>query len=133
MTDSHVPHARAFDLPGWPCPPRVRDIPHHENSWGWVPMYTDVNTTLSVAQDDLGFLWVNGDIIPQFMTPDARGDQGNPGALVFWVPSGIGLWVHPKSLGFLPSISRLDEGGRNEWLPVNETPAQWPPFITPPA
>lgn len=29
------PHARAFDLPGWPCPPRVRDIIHCEGSWGW--------------------------------------------------------------------------------------------------
>jgi hypothetical protein len=31
-----IPHARAFDLPGWPCPPRARQIPEHKGNWGWV-------------------------------------------------------------------------------------------------
>ena len=29
-------HAKISDLPGWPCPPRVRDIPNTPDSWGWV-------------------------------------------------------------------------------------------------
>lgn len=50
----HNPHARAVDLPGWPCPPRVRDIPATPDSWGWV----DVGSMAgAVAQDELGYLW----------------------------------------------------------------------------
>jgi hypothetical protein len=121
------PHARAFDLPGWPCPPRVRDIPGHERSWGWIPVDTEENVDpTAVAQDELGYLWVNGARVPQYRTP--REENRDPGALVFWTEVGIGLWVHPRSLKFLHSVSRLDMDS-DEWLPVNEAAAEWPSFI----
>jgi hypothetical protein len=107
-------HARAFDLPGWPCPPRVRDIPNHENSWGWGQIRAE--TTESVlAVDELGYLWVNGDTVPGFRLPNET--DANPGAIVFWSSDGIGLWVHPKSLQYLPSISRLDMRD-DQWVRV---------------
>lgn len=125
--NQHQPHARAFDLPGWPCPPRVRDIPHHERSWGWIPVSKVMSDdTPAVAQDDLGYLWVNGASIPQFRLP--ADDWDDPGALVFWTETGIGLWVHPKSLKQLESISRLDMDS-DAWLPVNEAMREWPAFI----
>lgn len=118
-------HAKASDLPGWPCPPRVRDIPKSVNSWGLINVLSE-QAGMTVAQDELGYLWVNGETVPQFTTPTES--KANPGAFVFWVPSGIGLWVHPKSLRCLPSISRLDMKP-DEWLPVNEVARDWPPFI----
>lgn len=116
------PHARAFDLPGWPCPPRVRDIPNHEGSWGWVPTFV-ISSKQPVAIDELGYLWVNGDVVPRFRTPNT--DDANPGAVLSWTPDGVGLWVHPKSLAYLPSISRLDMVP-DEWLPVARVLAEMP-------
>ena len=110
MTDHHS-HARAVDLPDWPCPPRVRSIPTTPESWGWVPVLTE---TGAVAQDELGYLWVDGNVAPKYRLP--RDSEESPGALVCCTVHGLGLWVHPKSLGFLRSISRLDEPDR--WVPV---------------
>ena len=107
----HNPHARASDLPGWPCPPRVRDIPTTPDSWGWVPVYPDFG---AVAQDELGYLWTDGNAVPRYRLPNDSDE--NPGALVCWTEHGLGLWMHPKSFGFLRSISRLDEPDR--WVPV---------------
>ena len=90
--------AHTSDLPGWPCPPRVRDIPSTPESWGWVP----VSYEGAVAQDEVGCLWVDGDAVPQYRLPDDS--DTCPGAL------------HPKSRGFLRSISRLDKPDR--WVPV---------------
>jgi len=105
--------AHTSDLPGWPCPPRVRDIPSTPESWGWVPV---VPHTGAVAQDEVGCLWVDGNAVPQYRHPEES--NASPGALVWWTGpgEGLGLWVHPKSLGFLRSISRLDEPDR--WVPV---------------
>jgi len=121
---NEIRHAKTCDLPGWPCPPRVRDIPNKANSWGLIPMR--VGAAASIAQDEMGYLWINGDVTPQFDIPNET--NANPGALVFWTQSGIGLWVHPNSLRFLPSISRLDMQP-DQWLPVNEVSANWPEFI----
>jgi hypothetical protein len=118
-------HARAFDLPGWATPPRVRDIPNHEESWGWVPVSAH-SGVVSVAIDGLGYLWANGDAIPAFRMP--RETDANPGAIVCWSESGLTLWVHPKSLGFIPSISRLDMKP-DEWIPVALALAELPPFV----
>lgn len=115
---TNEPHARAFDLPGWPCPPRVRDIPNNQDSWGYV--YSG-----SVAQDELGYLWVNGDAVPAFCN---YLKVDNPGAIVFWTDAGIGLHMHPKSLGHLGSISRLDMKP-GEWLPVASVVAELPGFV----
>ena len=86
--------ARTSDLPGWPCPPRVRDIPSTPESWGWVP--------------------VQPLAVPQYRQPEES--NASPGALVCCTVHGLGLWVHPKSLRFLRSISRLDDPDR--WVPV---------------
>ena len=109
MTD-HDSHARAFDLPGWPCSPRVRDIPTTPDSWGWVP----VGSFGAVAQDELGFLWADGNVAPKYRLP--KNSDETPGALIYWTERGLGLWVHPKSLAYLRDISRLDEPDR--WMPV---------------
>jgi hypothetical protein len=130
MNQNQPPHARAFDLPGWPCPPRLGDIRHHEQSWGWVPVdgsELDVQMGRAVlAQDELGYLWVKGSAVPVFRTPNEA--SAHPGALVFWTGAGIGLWVHSRSLSDIPCISRLDMD-TEDWLPVNAVSAEWPPFI----
>ena len=118
-------HARAFDLPGWPCPPRVRDIVSHEDSWGWASV-SPQGTDLAVAIDELGYLWANGDAIPRFRLP--VGAEASPGAVVCWTPTGLGLWVHPRSLGDLPSVSRLDMKP-DEWVPVAVALAELPSHV----
>lgn len=117
------PHARAFDLPGWPCPPRVRDIPNHQDSWGWVPI-SNLSKPIAVAIDELGHLWANGDVIPAFKLPNES--NANPGALLSWDPAGLALWVHPRSLQWLPNISRLDMQA-DQWLPIAVALAEPPP------
>lgn len=133
--NENKPHARTFDLPGWPCPPRVRDIPNLSNSWGRIPVARFAQGEpgsgsflhgIPMGQDEHANLWVNGNVIPEFATPDES--LANPGALVFWTETGIGLWVHPKSLNRVPSISH-HETNLDEWLPVNEVVWQWPSFI----
>lgn len=119
------PHATVFDIPGWPCPPRVRDIPGHQNSWGYIQLRIG-SGTIALAQDETGRLWVNGGINPRFMLPDSA--NGSPGALLFWTETGIGLWIHPKSLKDLPSVSQLDMAP-DDWLPVRKVTAEWPAFI----
>lgn len=122
------PHARAFDLPGWPCPPRVRDIASHENSWGHVFMSGDTpGLGKTVVQDERGYLWANGDTIPQFRLPD-DGMQ-SPGAVPFWTKEGLGAYIHPKSLRFLGNISRLDMQP-DQWIPIAVAAAVLPEFIT---
>lgn len=115
-----LPHARAFDIPGWPCPPRVRDIPNQQESWGRIRVIAAGK--LELAQDELGYLWVNGNAVPQF-DPDGTG-----GAIVYWTEAGIGLWVPAVSAEYLASVSRLDMDP-DEWLPVREVAAERPAFI----
>jgi hypothetical protein len=117
-----TPHARAFDLPGWPCPPRVRDIPNHENSWGYVPCHAGQNATFAnkagchrIVQDDLGYLWADGDAIPAFRVLD--GDDDGPGAILAWTEQGLGVHVHPKSLRYIGNISKLDMEP-DRWIPI---------------
>jgi len=117
-----TPHARAFDLPGWPCPPRVRDIPNHENSWGYVPChagqnsaYADKNHCPRIAQDDLGYLWADGNAIPAFQALEGHAD--GPGAILAWTEQGLGVYVHPKSLRYIGNISKLDMEP-DRWIPI---------------
>lgn len=107
-----TPHARAFDLPGWPCPPRVRDIPNHENSWGWVPCQPGHR---GIYQDELGYLWADGNMVPEFQTLDDS--HGYPGAIVAWTEQGLAVFVHPKSLRYIGSISKLDMEP-DRWIPI---------------
>jgi hypothetical protein len=118
-------HARAFDLPGWPCPPRVRDIPSHEGSWGYVRVtpYKIGDIEPPIAIDELGYLWACGDTVPQFCLPSEN--DHSPGALLCATPDGLGVWIHPKSLSRLPSISRLDMQP-DQWIPIAVALAEMP-------
>lgn len=107
-----TPHARAFDLPGWPCPPRVRDIPNHKDSWGWVPCQSVTN---GVYQDELGYLWADGNMVPEFRTLNDSNQV--PGAILAWTEQGLGVYVHPKSLRFIGNISKLDMEP-DRWIPI---------------
>jgi hypothetical protein len=127
MTEQ-LPHARASDIPGWPCPPRVRDIVASQNSWGWIEVIPADGKAAAVAQDELGYLWVNGTTVPRFKIPGEYDTPTAAGAVVFWTANGVGLWVHPKSPPHLESISRLDMAP-DEWLPVRQVAAELPAFI----
>lgn len=127
MSDKPARHARISDLPGWPCPPRVRDIPTTLDSWGYIGVST-VLRPMPVAVDELGYLWVNGDVTPRYQLPDDTNQ--NPGAVVFHTPDGIGLWIHPKSYRHLPTMSRLDHQP-DEWLPVAEISKSLPEWLPP--
>lgn len=116
------PHARAFDLPGWPCPPRVRDIPNHHESWGWVA----VHARKFIAQDELGYLWADGAVIPEFRLPVDNHDS--PGAVVCWTEHGLGVWIHAKSLKDLPIVSRLDMEP-DRWVPIAVALHEPPAFV----
>lgn len=119
-------HATAFDLPGWPCPPRVRDIPKHPDSWGWVPV--SPSTYLgSVAADELGRLWVDGSATPRFKLPNSS--DASPGAVVFWTDHGIGLWVHPKSYQWIADLDTL-AAEPDRWIPVAVVLPDLPEFVT---
>ncbi len=120
-------HAKISDLPGWPCPPRVRDIPTTPDSWGWILVSEYVNP-VSVAIDELGYLWVSADVAPKYRLPGNT--DANPGAVVFWTPNGVGLYVHPDSYRFMPSTSRLDHQP-DQWLPVAEIAKTLPEWIDP--
>jgi len=109
---NNTPHARAFDLPGWPCPPRVRDIPNHEGSWGWVPCQHSIN---GIYQDELGYLWADGNMVPEFRTFNSSYDC--PGAILAWTEQGLGVYVHPKSLRYIGNISKLDMEP-DRWIPI---------------
>ncbi|MEV0297090.1 hypothetical protein [Nocardia sp. NPDC050710] len=125
--NNSAPHATVFDIPGWPCPPRVRDIPNHENSWGHIALIGN-GPRDHLATDELGHLWVNGDVAPKFMLPSE--EISNPGAIIFAAQSGIGLYLHPKSYRFLRSVSRLDlQKQPGQWLPVNEVATDLPDFV----
>lgn len=130
---NQTPHARAFDLPGWPCPPRVRDISRHENSWGYVPCNAGYGAPFTVravspriVQDELGCLWADGDAIPKFQVPKDT-DDGH-GAIVFWTEHGLGVWVHPKSLRYIGNISKLDMEP-DRWVPIAVAAAELPEFV----
>jgi hypothetical protein len=121
--DPGASHARASDLPGWPCPPRVRDIPQHGDSWGWVAVATFGG---SVAQDELGYLWADGAAVPRFKTPDPTSES--PGAVLVWTERGLGVWVHPKSFVCLPNVSRLDMEP-DRWVPIAVVLPELPPSV----
>lgn len=118
-------HARAFDIPGWPCPPRVRDIPNTPNSWGMVRVHPT-----TIATDELRYLWANGDTDPRYDIPNDL--HANPGAILYWTESGLGLWIHPNSLSCLRSISQPDMTP-DQWLPIAQVASQRPPFVDKPA
>lgn len=131
-TSEQTAHVRISDIPGYPCPPRVRDIPKTVDSWGYVdvtgPLTAALTDLATLVSDELGYLWINGDKAPAYKLPNE--DNYSPGAIVFWTPNGLGLWIHPKSLRALASVSRLDLQSaeqQGKWLPVNEVTDVMPP------
>lgn len=125
---TNPPHARVFDIPGWPCPPRVSDIPNRENGWGHIDLGGIVSNP-NVVADELGFLWVRGETAPAYRLPNETHE--NPGAIVFNSPNGIGLYIHPKSYRWLRSVSRLDLQDKPDvvYLPVNDVVNELPPHV----
>jgi hypothetical protein len=63
---------------------------------------------------------------PRLQTPGTTHD--NCEARVFWTRAGIALWIYPKSLAFLPAVSRLDMNGGGG-LPVREVAAERLAFV----
>jgi hypothetical protein len=120
-------HATTSDIPGWPTPSRVRDIPKTAGSWGWIRVTGSAPGPHGggVYQDEIGRLWVDGDMIPRFrQLPD--GDT-NPGGYVYWTEDGIGLYIDPKSYPYLGDISSLDMEP-DRWLPVATVAQELPEF-----
>ncbi|WP_107661281.1 hypothetical protein [Nocardia suismassiliense] len=137
-TDSdRTRHATVFDLPGWPCPPRVSDLNQHPGSWGVIGFRATIyaDSPLQLTYDEIGHLWVKGSAVPKFIDPTTLNDPSrsdlNPQVLVFATPSaGIGLWIPPRFLNRLSDSSRLDlQSQPGEWLPVNEAVHDIPDFI----
>lgn len=116
-------HARVYDLPGWPTPPRVRDIANHAGSWGRV-LVSNIGLG-AVCQDEFGRLWVDGSATPRFQWLDA--ENVNPGAYVYWTERGIGLYVDPKSYQYLDNVSGLDMEP-DQWVPVAIVAQELPGF-----
>lgn len=96
-----TPHARTSDIPGWTCPPRVRDIPQHENSWGWVTIRD--NTYSIIVQDEQGYLWVDGDATLRSGLPDYGPDR----AVLCWTEQGLGVYVFPGTQ-VVPVVCQAD-------------------------
>lgn len=122
-----ISQATIADLPGWPCPTRVRDIATTPGSWGWLPVIPIVSLGAPVWYDELGSIWVNGDAIPRCRQPNESNES--PGAIAFWTEHGIGLYIHPKSYGHLPDRTRLDNTPAESWIPVTMV-GDKPPGLT---
>jgi hypothetical protein len=123
---NHGAHATVFDIPGWPCPPRVRDIAKTPNSWGYAMIHRyDIGSM--VVQDELGYLWADGQATPRFKLPDEQ--HANPGGVVFWTEKGLGLWMHPKTYEHLGEMSRLDMEP-DRWVPIAVIYRDLPEFVT---
>lgn len=127
-----APHARTSDIANYPCPPQVRDIPKTVDSWGYIAVtgpLTAAHTNLAtLVSDELGYLWINGNNTLAYRLPNET--HYSPGAIAFWTPNGIGLWIHPKSLRALATVSRLDlqsDAHDGKWIPVNEVTNLLPP------
>jgi hypothetical protein len=123
---NHGAHATVFDIPGWPCPPRVRDIVKTPNSWGYAMIHRyDIGSM--VVQDELGYLWADGQATPGFKLPDEK--YANPGGVVFWTEKGLGLWIHPKTYQHLGEMSRLDMEP-DRWVPIAVVYRELPEFVS---
>jgi hypothetical protein len=127
------PHARAFDLPNWPTPPRVRDIPTTPGSWGAVRACATEPGAAgagAVYQDEDGMLWADGQTVPQFKKFAQVELQW--GAYLYWTEHGLGLYLpfeaYPN-MGKLPSEALAAEPAR--WIPVAVVAQELPEFARP--
>lgn len=73
-----------------------------------------------------GKLWINGSTAG---SPKIPNDNAvNPGAVAYWVPDGIGVWIHPKSRRYLSALSQLDMDP-DDWMTVAEVAGELPAFV----
>jgi hypothetical protein len=114
MTDRK--QARAMDLPDYPCPPFVRDIPNHAGSWGWVNGF-------SIVQDDDGYLWADGNATPLPVKKVPWATQ----VLLAWSDVGLTLYAPPESYQYLKRIT--GELDRAKWIPVARVMKEPPTFL----
>lgn len=121
-------HATVYDIPGYPSTPRIRDIPGRKDSWSFIDVYADVHNMENsfIGYDETGHLWVNGSRPGKATIPSD--EHPNPGAVVYWTPDGIGVWIHPKSRKSLDSLSQLDMNP-DDWMPVAEVAGELPAFV----
>lgn len=105
-----LPHLRTSDLPGWPCPPRVRDMVKTPDSWGYVLL----GSLQHIVQDDGGYLWADGDVCPRPMV-DQVGTAHQ--ALLMWTEQGLAVFIPVGGYGNIVSKSLL--GAEPErWIPI---------------
>ncbi|MFJ5967898.1 hypothetical protein [Streptomyces sp. NPDC093060] len=110
MTDRK--QARAMDLPDYPCPPSLGQVPAHAGSWGWFWPVTTSNADIVIAQDPNGYLWVRSstrlDPHPDISTKVS--------ALAAWTEDGLGLYVPKEAYKY---VRRFDGSfDELEWTPV---------------
>lgn len=106
-------HARAMDLPDYPCPPNLGGIATHAGSWGWA------NPIQAVAQDADGYLWaaVDTTLSPRRSTA--------LDVLATWTETGIGLYIPKRSYGMIGSVATASEP---DWVPVARVLLEPPPY-----
>jgi hypothetical protein len=109
MTDRK--QARAMDLPGYPCPPSLREIANHAGSWGWFNTVGMPGRPV-IARDADGYLWARSD---EELSPE-RETRGAVPALAVWTEEGVALFVPREAYKYLRNIaSPADE---LEWTPI---------------
>lgn len=109
MTDRK--QARAMDLPDYPCPPSLGQIPGHAGSWGWFYPSASGKSTAAVVQDTNGYLWARSSA---HLSPQPEVGH-NIVALAVWTEDGLGLYVAREAY---KHIYRLDDLDELEWTPV---------------
>lgn len=119
MSEQPELHARATDLPGWPSPPRVSDIPNTEDSWGWAWL-----SSSPVVQDDIGRLWADGEVIPAVSLGSGQGAR----VLLAWTPDGLSIYIAPTDYYMLRSKSTLDMHPER-WIPIRRVLSELPAHV----
>jgi hypothetical protein len=103
--------ARAMDLPDYPCPPSLGQIPNHAGSWGWFNT-VGIPGRPVIGRDGDGYLWARSDAR---LSPE-RETRGAVPALAVWTEDGAALFVPREGYKHLRSIEGpVDE---LEWTPV---------------
>jgi hypothetical protein len=126
MTDKQ---ASIFDIPGWPCPPSVGQIASTKDTWGLVTVISIENGG-AVGYDETGKRWANAQAVPRYALPDEG--WASPGAIVAWTEQGLGVFIHPQSLRYLPQLT-LDQrmAQPDTWIPVAMVLAELPHHVKP--
>lgn len=103
--------ARAMDLPDYPCPPSLGQIPHHAGSWGWFGTSATSPLNAAVAQNANGYLWARS---TTHLQPHPQVGVKST-ALAVWTEDGLGLYVPREAYRYVYRVDNIDE---LEWTPV---------------